>query len=188
MGAKRKYLSDIASRKNRYDVKYNSEVINKITKKLMVDGKYSIIYRFMCQSLEEVKNEYLNKNTDISTALAKEELTEQEVVSGMVDKIIQRVSPRVELVSKRQGGANVQLPVVVSEERSKLLGLNFLVNAIKSRGERTIHGKIKGEMLDIIQDRGQSKAVVMMNNLLKQARANAVFSKHTTIRDEIKEV
>ena len=39
MGANRKYLSDIASRNNRFDVKFNSEVINKITKKLMVEWK-----------------------------------------------------------------------------------------------------------------------------------------------------
>ena len=187
MGANRKYLSDIASRNNRFDVKFNSEVINKITKKLMVDGKYSIIYRFVCSALEDVKKEYLQKNKDVEAALVKEELTSVEVVCQMVDTIVARVSPRIELVSRRVGGANFQMPVVVSEERSKLLGLNFLVNGIKARGERTIEQKIKGEMIDVINDRGQSKSIVMMNNLLKQARANAVFSKHQ-IKDEIKEV
>jgi small subunit ribosomal protein S7 len=55
---------------------------------------------------------------------------------GVLDKALENVRPRVEVKSRRVGGATYQVPVEVRTVRQDALAMRWLVEAARKRGER----------------------------------------------------
>jgi small subunit ribosomal protein S7 len=90
------------------------------------------------------------------------------------DKALTNVKPKVEVKSRRVGGASYQVPVDVRPDRSQALGMRWLVQFARNRGEKTMIEKLAFEILDASQNKGN--AVKKREDVHKMADANKAFS------------
>ena len=87
---------------------------------------------------------------------------------------LDNVKPSVEVRSRRVGGATYQVPVEVRPERREALAIRWLINASRSRNEKTMEERLASELIDAINSRGS--AVKKREDTHKMAEANKAFS------------
>ena len=90
------------------------------------------------------------------------------------DEALNNVKPKLEVKSRRVGGSTYQVPVDVRPDRSTALGMRWLVNYSRDRGEKTMVEKLAAEILDASQNRGN--AVKKREDVHKMAEANKAFA------------
>lgn len=90
------------------------------------------------------------------------------------DKALGNVKPRLEVRSRRVGGANYQVPMEVRPERQLALALRWIVTSARSRGEKTMRERLAAELLDAAAGRGG--AVKKREDTHKMAEANKAFA------------
>lgn len=89
-------------------------------------------------------------------------------------KAIENISPMVEVKSRRVGGATYQVPVEVRAERRVALGMRWLVEAARNRGEKSMGMRLAGEITDAFD--GKGSAVKKKEDTHRMAEANKAFS------------
>lgn len=91
------------------------------------------------------------------------------------DRALQNVQPRLEVKSRRVGGATYQVPIDVRADRALTLGMRWLIQAARSRNDgRTMREKLANELVDASNNRGA--AVKKREDTHKMADANKAFS------------
>ena len=66
----------------------------------------------------------------------------------MFHDALNNVKPGIEVRSRRVGGATYQVPVEVRTERAQALAIRWLITAARARSEKTMAGRLSGELLD----------------------------------------
>lgn len=66
----------------------------------------------------------------------------------VLEEAFNNVRPRVEVTSRRVGGATYQIPTEVRPSRSVALAIRWLVNAARNRSERGMIEKLANEFID----------------------------------------
>jgi small subunit ribosomal protein S7 len=89
-------------------------------------------------------------------------------------KALDNVKPKLEVKSRRVGGANYQVPVEVRPERRVALGMRWLVSFARDRGEKTMRERLAAEFVDASQNRGA--AVKKKDDTHRMADANKAFA------------
>ena len=84
------------------------------------------------------------------------------------------VSPAIEVRSRRVGGATYQVPVEVRNDRRQTLAIRWLIQAARSRSEKTMTERLKNELVDAAANRGT--AVKKREDTHRMAEANKAFS------------
>jgi len=138
------------------DPKFGSERLAKFMNHLMVSGKKSIAERIVYGALDRVAERSNEAPLDI------------------FDKALEAIQPMVEVKSRRVGGATYQVPVEVRPSRRHALAMRWLVDAARSRGEKTMVQRLAGEMLDAAE--GKGAAVKKREDVHRMADANKAFS------------
>jgi len=138
------------------DPKYGSEKIAKFVNVIMHRGKKSVAERIVYGALDQMA--------------AKTKGSPLE----LFDKAIENVQPRVEVKSRRVGGATYQVPVEVRASRRLALAMRWLVDAARGRGEKSMGLRLAGEMLEAAENRGT--AVRKREDTHKMAEANRAFA------------
>lgn len=138
------------------DPKYSDELVAKLINKVMLDGKKSVAEQNVYKALDILGE----KKKDDPIKLYKQAL--------------EKIKPVVEVRSRRIGGANYQVPVEVRQDRRVSLGLRWLVNSSRSRGEKAYYLRLAGEMMDALEDRGS--AVKKREEVHRMAEANKAFA------------
>jgi len=138
------------------DPKFGSEKMAKFVNVVMQIGKKSVAERIVYGALEQLG------------AKGKGDPLE------LFDKALDNVQPRVEVKSRRVGGATYQVPVEVRASRRQALAMRWLVDAARSRGEKSMGLRLAGEMLDAAENRGN--AVRKREDTHKMAEANRAFA------------
>ena len=87
---------------------------------------------------------------------------------------LENIKPIVEVRSRRVGGATYQVPIEVRSERRVTLGLRWLVDASRKRGEKTMTKRLSSELLDALD--GKGTAVKKREDTHKMAEANKAFA------------
>lgn len=90
---------------------------------------------------------------------------------------IENVSPRLEVRSKRVGGAAYQVPTEVRGNRKNSLAFRWIINAARKRPNKDYHTfveKLSAELIDAAK--GEGEAIKRKNTSHKMAEANRVFS------------
>ena len=156
------------------DPKHHSELLAKFINVLMVSGKKSIAEKVIYGALilldERVKK--LKKS--------EEEGGESGSGSGTIgvmryfEQALDNVRPTVEVRSRRVGGATYQVPVEVRTDRSVALGMRWIVQASRSRGEKGMMLRLAGELSDAFE--GKGSAVKKREETHKMAKANQAFA------------
>ena len=98
------------------DPRYDSPVVGKLISKVMRDGKRSLSERIVYSAIDKA-----NDGTDTIDPL--------EVVT----RALENAKPRVEVKSRRVGGATYQVPLEVDAGRSESLAMRWLVNFARSQ-------------------------------------------------------
>jgi small subunit ribosomal protein S7 len=139
------------------DPKYNSVLVARFTNGLMQDGKKSLARRLFY---------------DAMTVLEKKVTDEEPLV--VFETAMENVRPRVEVKSRRVGGATYQVPIEVRPERRNALAIRWIISFAKSRSGHTMSEKLAAELLDAFNNRGA--AVKKRDDTHKMAEANKAFA------------
>jgi len=139
------------------DPKYSSRLLAKFINIMMKDGKKSIARKFMYEALDIVAT----KITDIPS---------QEVF----EKAIDNLKPRIEVRSKRVGGATYQVPTPVNSKRQLSLAMRWLRDAIRTRNGRPTAQRAAEELLNAYN--GEGEAMRTRENVHRMAEANRAFA------------
>jgi small subunit ribosomal protein S7 len=89
-------------------------------------------------------------------------------------KALDYVRPRIEVKSRRVGGATYQVPIEVQENRGNALAMRWLISYSKNRGEKSMREKLAAELIDASQKRGNS--IKKCDDTHKMAEANKAFA------------
>jgi ribosomal protein S7, bacterial/organelle len=138
------------------DPRYSSELLTKFMNLLMYSGKKSVAEKIVYGAL------------DVISAKGHEEPLE------VLSKALENVQPRVEVKSRRVGGATYQVPVEVRPGRRVALSMRWLIDAARKRNERTMPAKLAGELMDAFEGRGAASK--KREDVHKMAEANKAFS------------
>jgi small subunit ribosomal protein S7 len=87
---------------------------------------------------------------------------------------LDNVRPAVEVKSRRVGGSTYQVPVEVRPVRRNALAMRWLVDAARTRGEKSMAQRLAGEMLDASENKGS--AVKKREDVHRMAEANKAFA------------
>ena len=146
------------------DDKYNSLLIRRFANMLMKDGKYTKAYSKLCAALEAVV-EHRNKG------LSAEE--KEKAVVELVDLLIEKAGPDVEVKTKRLGGANYLVPIVVKKDRRVTLAFRWLIKFSRKR-VGAMQDCLKKEFIDLLEERGGTHNEKL--NLHRMAAAHMAFA------------
>ena len=126
------------------DPKFGSELLAKFINVLMVDGKKSVAER-----------------------TGKEPLEAFEIA-------LENVRPTVEVKSRRVGGSTYQVPVEVRPVRRNALGMRWIVEAARKRGDKSMALRLANELSDASDNKGA--AVKKREDVHRMAEANKAFA------------
>jgi small subunit ribosomal protein S7 len=138
------------------DPKFNDILVTRFVNNMMYDGKKSTAYAIFYNAVEIVEKKTNESGLDTWK------------------KALNNVMPAVEVKSRRVGGANFQVPTEVRPERKVALGMKWLINYARRRGEKTMMEKLAGEIISAAK--GEGAAVKKKEDTHKMAEANKAFS------------
>jgi small subunit ribosomal protein S7 len=155
------------------DPKHHSELLAKFINVLMISGKKStaekIIYGALDLLLDRIK-----KTKKFDDESGEQGGSSSTTVLRYFEQALDNVRPSVEVRSRRVGGATYQVPVEVRTDRSIALGMRWIVQAARSRGEKGMMLRLAGELIDAFDSKGS--AVKKREDTHKMAKANQAFA------------
>jgi len=135
---------------------YNDKVVTKLINNIMIDGKKGIAQK-ICYGAFDIIKEKTGKDP-----------------LEVFEQALNNVMPVLEVKARRVGGATYQVPVEVRPDRRQALGLRWLVNYARLRGERTMKERLAAEILDATNSMGG--AYKKKEDTHKMAEANKAFA------------
>ncbi|MDO9106309.1 MAG: 30S ribosomal protein S7 [Methylovulum sp.] len=139
------------------DPVYKSQQLTKFINQLMFSGKKAVAERIVYGALTAIKEKH--------KAQAELELFE---------KVLESVRPMVEVKSRRVGGATYQVPVEVRTDRGRALAMRWLIDAARSRKEKSMAMRLAAEVLEALEGRGT--AIKKREDVHRMAEANKAFA------------
>jgi small subunit ribosomal protein S7 len=107
-------------------------------------------------------------------ALARAEAASRRPGLEVLEAALRNATPIIEVKPRRVGGATYQVPVEVRTERRQALAIRWLISAARARSEKTMAGRLSGELMDAASNRGN--AVKKREDTHRMAEANRAFS------------
>ena len=98
----------------------------------------------------------------------------QEEPVRLFRRALDNVRPRVEVKSRRVGGATYQVPVEVTPNRGTALAMRWVVHSARSRAGKSMEEKLAAELLDAAAERGE--AVRKREETHRMADANRAYA------------
>lgn len=138
------------------DLKYNSEVVACFITQMMRKGKRSVAERIIYDALGEVENKLDGDPVEI------------------FETAIDNVRPQLEVKSRRVGGATYQVPLEVSSDRGRSIGMRWLIQFSKGRKGVPMSKALATELIDAYNETGA--AIKKRDDTHKMAQANRAFA------------
>lgn len=145
-------------RKISEDKVYQSRLVTKFINRMMKDGKKSVAEKSFYSSFDVLKEQGFDPMQTFETA-------------------INNVGPKIEVKSRRVGGANYQVPQEVRGERKVTLAIRWILEGARARSNKDFHSfaqKLAAEVLEASKNEGS--AIKKRDNVLRMAEANRAFS------------
>ena len=139
------------------DVKYNSELVARLINTLMRMGKKSVAQKIVYSAFESIKAK-------------KKDMEPLEVFIHAVEN----VKPKLEVKSRRVGGATYQVPVEVPNERQTALAIRWITTYSQAKKGKSMVDALASELLDAFDNTGAS--VKKKEDTQKMAQANKAFA------------
>jgi small subunit ribosomal protein S7 len=147
---------EAVKRENLPDPRYNDVTVARFINRIMQRGKKSIAESIVYGSFDVIKEK-----------VGKDPLETFKAA-------LNNVKPAVETKSRRIGGANYQVPIEVRPERQMALAMRWIIGYSRARSEKTMGEKLAGELIDAINNRGNS--IKKKEDTHKMAAANKAFA------------
>ena len=138
------------------DPLYNSKLVTRLINRIMVDGKRGKAATILYNAFDMIKEQTGNEPIEV------------------FEQAMKNIMPVLEVKARRVGGSNYQVPIEVRPERRSTLGLRYLVNYSRLRGEKTMEERLANEILDASNNTGAS--VKKREDMHKMAEANKAFA------------
>ena len=138
------------------DPKYNDKVVTKLINSVMLDGKKGVAQKIVYGAFARVEEKAGKPAVEVF----------QEAMNN--------VMPALEVKARRIGGATYQVPIEVRPDRRQAIGLRWLKEYSRKRGEKTMEEKLANEIMDAANNTGA--AVKKREDVHKMADANKAFS------------
>lgn len=171
------------------DPLYGSAQIARLINVLMRAGKKSIaekiVYNALTMLVERLKKDHAGdgesdaggkggKGGKSAGTSKPKTMAGSDDVMDALRKALGNVAPTVEVKSRRVGGATYQVPVEVASERGIALAMRWVVNAAKTRSEKTMALRLAAELHEAYMGRGAS--VKTRDDVHRMAKANQAFA------------
>ena len=141
------------------DPVYGDQKVSKFVNHLMYDGKKDISYEIFYKSLEIVGEK-----------MQSEEKSALEIWKIALDKI----TPQVEVKSRRIGGATFQVPTEIRPDRKESVSMKNMIAYARKRGGKTMADKLAAEIMDAYNEQGA--AFKRKEEMHRMAEANRAFA------------
>ncbi|MBP1588718.1 MAG: 30S ribosomal protein S7 [Kiritimatiellae bacterium] len=138
------------------DARYGSELVTHLINILMWRGKKSTAQRTVYGALDEIK-----------------EATNEDPLQ-VFQAALENIKPKVEVKSRRIGGATYQVPVEVPAERQTSMALRWILDYSRGRKGASMQKALAGEILDAYK--GQGNCIKKRDDTHKMAAANKAFA------------
>ena len=138
------------------DPVYGSVLVQQLINKIMLDGKKSTAEKIVYNALSVI-----------------EERTGSSPVA-VLNNALDNIRPRIEVKSRRVGGATYQVPIEVNPRRANTLALRWMVGYARARREKMMGRRLAGEILDAKDNVGSS--VKRREDTHRMAEANRAFA------------
>lgn len=135
---------------------YNSKLVTRLINRIMIEGKKGIAQNILYKAFDIIRERTGRNPMDV------------------FEEAIKNIMPVLEVKARRVGGANYQVPVEVKPERRTTLGLRWLVQYSRSRGEKSMEERLAAEIMDAANNTGAS--VKKREDTHKMAEANKAFA------------
>ena len=139
------------------DARYNSALVTHLINVIMKSGKRTLAERIVYGAFEKV-SEKLQKGDPV------------DLLMGAMEN----ARPKLEVKSRRVGGATYQVPVEISFERQESLALRWIVDAATGRKGIPMREAIASEIIDAYNNTGS--VVKKKEEMHKMAQANRAFA------------
>ncbi len=144
-------------RKIKPDEIYNSELVSKFINYVMQDGKKTTAQKIVYTAIKELQDKTKTKGVEA------------------FEKAIDNVKPKIEVRSRRVGGANFQVPVPVSDSRQTALAMKWIIEGAKSTRKTTpLYVNMAQELVNAYNKEGS--AIKKKEDVHKMADANRAFA------------
>lgn len=135
---------------------YNSKQVTKLINQIMLDGKKGTAEHIVYSAFDIVAEKTGNEAIEV------------------FEEAMKNIMPVLEVKARRVGGSNYQVPIEVRPDRRTTLGLRWLVNYSRLRGEHTMPERLAKEIMDAANNTGAS--VKKREDTHKMADANRAFA------------
>lgn len=138
------------------DIKFDSVAIGRFINYLMKDGKKSTAEKVLYNAFDKIQKETKDNPT------------------AVFEKALENATPLLEVVSKRVGGANYQVPREVRPERKFFLACKWIIEAARAKKGKPMADKLAEEL--ILAFKNEGSAIKKKQNVHRMAEANRAFA------------
>ncbi|OUS44401.1 ribosomal protein S7 (chloroplast) [Ostreococcus tauri] len=138
------------------DPVYQSRLVSLLVSHLLKKGKKSIAYNIFYAAMKNIA-----------------ETTSQDPLEVLRQAVL-NITPKVEVKSRRVGGATLQVPLEVKADRGTALALRWLLIAARNRSGRNMVSKLSAEIIDASNNTGA--AIRRREETHRMAEANKAFA------------
>ncbi len=148
--------AEVSRRETKPDAVFGSTIITQFINAIMMGGKKTVAEGIMYGALQDIQERTGRNPVEVL----------QEAISN--------VMPQLEVRARRVGGATYQIPKEVPTPRQMTLGLRWLIDAARNRHEKTMAGRLAGELLDAAAREGT--AMKKREDMHRMAAANKAYA------------
>jgi small subunit ribosomal protein S7 len=138
------------------DAKYKEVIVSRFVNRLMNDGKKSVVEKAIYEAFDDLEKKLKRSSIEI------------------FKEALEVITPKIEVRSRRIGGATYQIPVEVSARRGSALALKWLKISIENIKGRKLSNKVVSVILDSLDNKGW--AAKKKEEVFKMAEANKAFA------------
>jgi len=138
------------------DVRYDRIDLGRFINFIMHDGKKSTAERVVYGAFDEIKK------------------VTKEDPAAIFEKALENAAPLLEVVSKRVGGANYQVPMEVRPERKFVLACRWIIGAARAKKGKPMAIKLAEEL--IAASKNEGAAIKKKQDTHRMAEANRAFA------------
>ena len=137
------------------DPVYKNKVVTKLINNIMLDGKKGVAQKIVYGAFDQVAEKTGKDALDV------------------FEEAMANVMPELEVKARRIGGSTYQVPIDVKPDRGQALASQWIIEAARKRGGKSMIEKLTNEILDASNSTGS--AVKKKEDTHKMAEANKAF-------------
>ena len=139
------------------DVQFGSRLVGRLVNIVMQRGKRSVAQSIVYGAFDQIVDKH-----EGTTALE------------VLERAVENVKPRLEVKSRRVGGATYQVPMEVGGDRSEALALRWIVSVAKTRKGSLMCNALAKEIMDAYE--GEGSTIRRRDEVHRMAQANKAFA------------